>query len=124
MNPSDAPVPLTVSRLEGWTVVEFRTNSLMDPIVLERIGQAMYRLVDEEDRRLLILDFSAVQYLSSQAIGIVLTLNKRLATLPRSRFVLCGVGEKLMQLIKITGLDRLLTIKATQKEAVKTSTAL
>jgi anti-sigma B factor antagonist len=124
MNPSDANVPLTVTQLEGWTVVEFRTNSLMDPIALERIGQSLFRLVDEEDRRLLILDFSAVQYISSQAIGIVLTLNKKLGTLNRSKFVLCGVGDKLMQLIKITRLDRLLVIKPTQKEAIKTSLAL
>ncbi|HEY0009855.1 MAG TPA: STAS domain-containing protein [Tepidisphaeraceae bacterium] len=124
MNASADSVPFTITRIEGWTVVEFRTNSLMDPPELERISQALYRLVDDEDRRLFILDFSQVQYISSQAIGIVLTINKKLNTLPRSKFVLCGVGEKLMQLIKITRLDRLLTIKPTQKEALKTSLAL
>ena len=91
----------------------------MDPIVLESTGQAMYQLIDEQDIRLIILDFSAVQYISSQAIGIVLTMNKKLGALKRSRLVLCGVGEKLMQLIKITRLDRMLTIRPTQHEAVK-----
>ena len=112
-------LPFLINRVEPWTVVEFRTPSLMDPIVLEATGQALYRLIDEQDMRLIILDFSAVQYISSQAIGIVLTMNKKLSALKRSRLVLCGVGEKLMQLIKITRLDRLLTIKPTQHEAVK-----
>jgi anti-sigma B factor antagonist len=109
----------TVQQIEKFTVVEFKTPSLMDPLVLEEIGKELYRLVDEEDKRRLILDFEKVQYLSSQAIGIVLTLNKKLAALKNSKFVLCGVGPKLLDLLKITRLDRILTVKPTQKEAVK-----
>lgn len=117
-------VPFVVNKVEKWTVVEFNTPSLMDPIILERTGQALYHLVDGEDRRLIIMDFSRVQYISSQAIGIVLTMNKKLSGLNRSKFVLCGVGDKLMQLIKITRLDRLLTIKPSQQEAVKVAVIL
>jgi anti-sigma B factor antagonist len=109
----------TVQPIEKFTVVEFKTPSLMDPQILEDIGKELYRLVDEEDKRRLILDFEKVQYLSSQAIGIVLTLNKKLAALKNSKFVLCGVGPKLMELLKITRLDRILTVKPTQREAVK-----
>ncbi len=109
----------TVQPIDKFTVVEFKTPSLMDPMILEEIGQELYRLVDEEDRRHLILDFEKVQYLSSQAIGIVLNLNKKLGALKNSKFVLCGVGPKLLELLKITRLDRILTVKPTQKEAVK-----
>jgi anti-sigma B factor antagonist len=109
----------TVQPIEKFTVVEFKTPSLMDPLILEEIGKELYRLVDEEDKRRLILDFEKVQYLSSQAIGIVLTLNKKLSALKNSKFVLCGVGPKLLELLKITRLDRILTVKPTQKEAVK-----
>ena len=109
----------TVHPFEKHSVVEFRSASLMDPIILEDIGRELYRLVDEEDRRKLLLDFEQVQYLSSQAIGIILTLNKKLSALKYSKLVLCGVGPKLMELLKITRLDRILTVKPTQAEAVK-----
>ena len=112
-------LPLIVQQIDKFTVVEFHTASLMDPPLLERLGHAVYRLVDEEDRRLLVLDFEQVQFLSSQAIGVVLTLKKKLDKLPHSTLVLCGVGPTLMQLIKITRLDRVLTIKPTQAEALK-----
>ena len=112
-------IPLTIQEIEKYTVVEFRTPSLMDPLVLERVGEAVFRLVDVEDRRLIVLDFEQVEYLSSQAIGIVLTLNKKLATLTHTSLVLCGVGPKLMELIKITRLDKILKIKPSQREAVK-----
>ena len=109
----------TVQPIEKFTVVEFKTPSLMDPLILEEIGKELYRLVDEEDKRRLILDFEKVQYLSSQAIGIVLTLHKKLSQLKHSSFVLCGVGPTLMQLLKITRLDKVLKIRPSQKEAVK-----
>ena len=112
-------VPLTIQPIEKYTVVQFRTPSLMDPVMLEAIGQAVYRLVDAEDKRMLVLDFEQVEYLSSQAIGIVLTLNKKLSKLKHTSLVLCGVGPKLMELIKITRLDKILQIRASQKEAVK-----
>jgi anti-sigma B factor antagonist len=110
---------LTVTNVEKYAVVEFNDASLMDPLVLEEIASALYHMVDAEDRRLIVLDFERVQYISSQAIGIVIQLHKKLATLKRSSLVLCGVGPKLMELIKITRLDRILKIKASQKEAVK-----
>lgn len=116
---SSGPVPFIVQQVEKFTVVEFRNASLMDPVELENIGQALYRLVDAEDQRRIVLDFEKVQYLSSQAIGIVLTMNKKLSALKNSKLVLCGIGPRLQELLKITRLDRLLTIKPSQREAVK-----
>jgi anti-sigma B factor antagonist len=106
------------TQIDKATVVEFRIPSMMDPVQLEMIQQQLFKLVDEEDRRLMILDFSKVEFLSSQAIGIVIGLNRRLAALPHSKLLLCGINGKLMQLLKITRLDRVLTVKPTQKEAV------
>ena len=109
----------TVQQIEKFTVVEFKLDSLMDPLILERLGTDLYRLIDEEDRRRIIFDFEKVQYVSSQAIGIVMAMRKRLGLLKNSRLVLCSLSDKLQQLIKITGLEKLLTIKPTQKEAIK-----
>jgi anti-sigma B factor antagonist len=112
-------LPYTVQDVDGFTIVELQTASLLDPILLANLGERFYRLVDEEDHRMLVLDFEKVQYMSSQAIGIIITLHKKLSALPHAKLILCGVGEKLAELIKITRLDRLLTIKPTQKEAIK-----
>src|SRR4051812_14224838 len=116
---SNASAPINVHQVDKFTIVEFKNPSLMDPLELETIGQELYKLVDEQDKRKIVLDFEKVQYLSSQAIGIVLTMNKKLSALKTSKLVLCGVGPKLMELIKITRLDRILTIKPSQREALK-----
>jgi anti-sigma B factor antagonist len=107
-----------LTQVKEATVVEFTLSSLMDPLQLETIQQHLFQLVDEQDRRLMILDFSKVEFISSQAIGIVIGLNRRLAKLPKSKLLLCGVNGKLMELMKITRLDKVLSIKATQKEAI------
>lgn len=110
--------PYVLQQINQYTVVEFRNASLMDPVELEQIGQSLYKLVDEQDKRKIVLDMEKVQYLSSQAIGVVLTLYKKLGALKNSKLILCGVGPKLAELLKITRLDRMLVIKPTQKEAV------
>jgi anti-sigma B factor antagonist len=116
VNPTTAH--FTTQTIDKWLVVEFRTASLMDPVQLDQIAQQLYRLIDAEDRRRIIMDFEKVQYLSSQAIGIVMNMNKRLMAL-KGKLILCAVGGKLMELIKITRLDKVLIIKPTQAEAVK-----
>jgi anti-sigma B factor antagonist len=108
-----------VSKIGGTTVVEFTTASLMDPVQLELMAQGLYHLVDDQDQRRIVLDFERVQYLSSQAIGILLGMQKKLGALKQGKLVLCGVGPRLMELLKITRLDRILTVKPTQMEAVK-----
>ncbi len=110
--------PLHIQQIGVYTVVEFRTPSLMDPAVIDSIGEALFHLVDEQDRRMLVLDFEQVQYLSSQALGVVITLNKKLRALKKSKLVLCSVGPTLMELLKITRLDKVLTIKSSQQEAL------
>ena len=50
-------------RIDDYTVIEFVTPSLMDPIVLENTAQALYKLIDEEDQRKIVMDFERVQYL-------------------------------------------------------------
>jgi anti-anti-sigma factor len=116
VNPTTAH--FTTQTIDKWLVVEFRTASLMDPVQLDQIAQQLYRLIDAEDRRKIVMDFEKVQYLSSQAIGIVMNMNKKLMVL-KGKLILCSVGPKLMELIKITRLDKVLMIKPTQAEAVK-----
>lgn len=111
-----------IQQIGLYTVVEFRVASLMEPAQLQQIGEELYPLVDQLDRRRLVLDFEPVQFLSSQAIGIVLTLHQKLSAIG-GRLIVCGAGPRLMELMRITRLDRLLTIKPTQKEALNSSAA-
>lgn len=108
---------LTIQTIGGYTVIEFGMPSLMDPPKLEEIAARLYHLVDAEDRRWIVLDLEKVQYISSQFVGIILALNKKLSALPNSKLVLCGVCPRLAELLRIMRLDKILTVRHSQKEA-------
>ena len=101
------------------SVVAFQTSSLMNPVEVERLRADLVRLIEEEKRTLLVLDFRRVQYFSSQVVGIILTLNKKLAAVSGAKLTLCGVAPQLMELLKISRLDRILTVKPSRKEAIQ-----
>ena len=106
------------ARQEGEkTVVEFKTESLMNAIDLEKMSASLMSLVEVDGHRQVVLDFTPVKYLSSQAIGIILALHKRLSQ-SSGRLVLCGVGPQLLQLLKITRLNLILKVVPSQKEAL------
>jgi anti-sigma B factor antagonist len=110
---------LTVYREGKLTVVEIRTISLMDPPVLDEIHASLMHLIEEEDRRRIVLDLERVQFISSQALGTIITAQRRLHALRHSSLVLCGVNDRLMELFRITKLDKVLKISPNQHEAVK-----
>jgi anti-sigma B factor antagonist len=116
--PPAQDLPFILQPIGPVMIVEFRQPSLMDPLVLENTSRRLYALVDQEDHRKVIMDFEKVQYLSSQAIGILLSMKKKIDTLGNGRLVLCGIGPKLAELLRITRLDKIMTVKATQKEAL------
>jgi len=104
------------------TAVVFQTPSLMNQADVERLRGDLVRMVDEEKRTRLILDFAQVQFLSSQVVGLLLSLLKKVTALKSAdggaELVLCGLRPQVLDLLKITRLDRLLTIKPTRKEAI------
>ena len=112
----------TVRHYDKQTLVVFRTPTMMNPADVERIRAGLLGLIDEEKRTHLVLDFGRVQYIASSVIGILLTLHKRVAAAPSggASLALCAVGPKLLELLKRSRLDRLLTIKAMRKDALAT----
>src|SRR5262245_6948831 len=103
VNPTSAH--FITQMVEKWLVVEFNTPSIKDPAQLEEIRRQNYHLIHAQDQRRIILDFEKVQFISSQALGIIMNMNKKMMALKNSKLILCGVTGKLLEVIKITRLD-------------------
>jgi anti-anti-sigma factor len=111
-------IPFSVSSQGEFKVIVFQTASLMNSGDLERLGVALEQVAGEQANGQLILDFSKVEALASQAIGIIVNLHKQVSSVAGGKLVLCGVSPQLTQLLKITRLDRLLKVVKTQKDAM------
>ncbi len=108
---------LIIQQVKRYTIVEFQSEALMDPQKLDAIAADLYRLIDLEDRRWIVLDFAKVAYVSSQFIGILMNMHKKVAQRPHSKLIVCSLGKRLTELLRITSLDKILTIRTTQDVA-------
>jgi len=92
------------------TVITFTTESLMSATEMDRIGGALNAVVEEGGPGV-VLDCTKLKYLSSQAIGMLLGLRKKVLAIKGGKLVLRGVGKQLLELLKITNLNRMFTIE-------------
>ena len=92
------------------TVITFTTESLMSGPEMERIGSSLEAVVDQGGPGY-ILDCTKLRYLSSQAIGILLGVRRKVVAKKGGKLVLKGVGKQLLELLKISNLHRLFTIE-------------
>ena len=98
-------------RLEVEDVGEVTKVKLVDTKILDKqniqiIGEQLFSLVDEYGLRKVVLNLQNVEYLSSAAIGKMITLDKKLFSVG-GRLVLCCIDPQIYEVFKTTKLNKL-----------------
>src|SRR5467141_1058261 len=101
---------LEVEDIGDVTVVNFTDKKILDEQNIQVIGEQLFSLVDEAGRRKLLLNFGNVEYLSSAALGKLITLNKKLQA-AGGRLILCNIDPQIYEVFEITKLDRFFNIQ-------------
>ena len=118
MVPPSTASGLAIVSIRDISLVDFRHQSILDAPVIEAIGRELYALVDEQARKKIVLDFTKVQFLSSQMLGVIITLYKKSLAI-KGQVVLCGVRPEIMKVFAIMKLDKLVRLVATEREAME-----
>jgi anti-sigma B factor antagonist len=100
---------LEVEQIGDVTVVNFVDRKILDEQNIQIIGEQLFGLVDEEGYRKILLNFSNVEYLSSAALGKLITLNKKLNT-GGGKLILCNISAQIYEVFEITKLDKFFKI--------------
>jgi anti-sigma B factor antagonist len=100
------------------TVVSFTDRKILDEQNIQSIGEQLYALVEDGGKRKMVLNFSRVEYLSSAALGKLITLNKKLQA-AKGRLALCGIAPQLYEVFEITGLKKVFNIYDDEQEALQ-----
>lgn len=108
---------LIISHAEGVTVATLRVASLIDGAAIESLGKELFVLVDEQAVMKLMVDFRAVSFLSSQMIGVLVSLHKKSQAIG-GELVLAGLRPNLKKVFEITRLDKLLTFAKDEKDGM------
>ena len=108
---------LTINEVGDVTVVRFRDQKIIDNLNIQELGRELARLVEVENRGKLLLNFSAVEFLSSAALGKLITLDKKVKA-AGGALKLCQIQPEIYEVFAITKLNRLFDIKEDEADAL------
>lgn len=109
---------LEVEDIGDVTVVKFTDRKILDEQNIQVIGEQLYSLVDDAGRKKLLLNFSNVEYLSSAALGKLISLNKKILD-RKGKLVLCGIIPQIFEVFEITGLKKLFHFSQDEQEGLQ-----
>jgi anti-sigma B factor antagonist len=109
---------LEVEQIGDVTVVNFVDRKILDEQNIQVIGDQLFSLVDHDGLRKLLLNFGNVEYLSSAALGKLITLNKKLQGVG-GRLVLCNIDQQIYEVFEITRLDKFFNIQKEEQAALQ-----
>jgi anti-sigma B factor antagonist len=109
---------LEVEEIGDVTVINFVDKKILDEQNIQIIGEQLFSLVDQEGRRKLLLNFGNVEYLSSAALGKLITLNKKLQQ-SGGTLILCNIDPQIYEVFEITKLDKFFNIQKEEQAALQ-----
>ncbi len=107
-----------IQKIGDVTIVTLQEARLLESHQLDALGQELYRLVDQMDRKKLIVDCTKVQFLASAAISVFINLQKKSSGI-KGMLIICGLRKELMQVFEITKLTKLFKFAADEKAALQ-----
>ncbi len=109
---------IMASQIGDVCVVNFLTSQVLDEMNVQQLGQELNDLIDKEGKTRLVVNFSKIKFLSSAVLGKLISLNKKMTSL-KGRMAFCAINPDIMQVFKITRLDKLIDIYDDEDAAVK-----
>jgi anti-sigma B factor antagonist len=98
-------------------IIRFCQHRYIDSAEIDELGQEMYQLVEGAQRKKLVLDFSAVEMLSSAAFGKLISLNSKVLA-HGGVLRLCNIHKQLFDVFCICKLDRIFDIRQDESDAL------
>ncbi len=109
---------LNVTPIGDVTVVELTDRKILDEVNISQIGEQMNSLVAEGDRPKLVVDFANVAHMSSSALGMLITLHKRIRE-KEGELRLCNIQPGIYEVFVITRLNEIFEISQSRQEALE-----
>jgi anti-sigma B factor antagonist len=109
---------MTVSTEGDVTVVELTDRKILDEVSIMQIGEQINVLLAGHDAPKLVIDFVNVGHLSSSALGLLITLRKRIIE-KKGQLSLCNIQPQIFEVFAITRLNETFSITDSRDDAVQ-----
>ncbi len=117
MNP--ASHGLKITEQDGVSRIDFVERNILDEANIQQIGESIGAVVDASPRPRLLICFENVEHLSSAALGALITVNTKVKARD-GQLRLSNIRPQILEVFRITRLDRLFVIHGTAEEAMDT----
>jgi len=108
---------LDVDEVGAVTVIRFHDHKIIEDFNIQELGQEMFHLVEVDGRDKLLLNFSSVDFLSSAALGKLITLDKKMKA-HGGTLKLSNIRPEIYEVFAITKLNRLFDIRDEEADAL------
>jgi len=108
---------IEVSEVGQVTRVRFVDRKILDEANIQELGAELFHLVEEENRKSLLLNFSSVEFLSSAALGKLIMLDKKVKA-NSGKLKLSNIRPEIYEVFAITKLNRVFDIKEDEVDAL------
>ena len=109
---------LEVENIGDVTVVNFVDKKILEEQNIQNIGEQLFALVEQDGLTKLLLNFGNVEYLSSAALGKLITLNKKVKD-AGGKLILCEITPQIYEVFEITRLDKFFRIEKDEQSALQ-----
>jgi len=100
------------------TVVNFVDRRILEESNIQELGQELFALIEKENRKKLLLNFSAVEFLSSAALGKLIHLDKKVKA-NSGILKLSNIRPEIYEVFAITKLNRIFDIQDDEADALQ-----
>lgn len=111
-------MPLQTAAKDGILTVFITDERLVDPVVLTRLFDDLDVILSKTTEDRVILDFAAVQFMASSALGKLVQFQKKSKEY-NAKVKLSGISSQIYEVFKITKLNKVFDIAKDEAAARK-----
>ena len=108
---------IDASKVGDVTVVRFHDRKILDEAGIQELGSELFSLVERDNRRSIVLNFTSVEFLSSAALGKLITLDRKVKA-HQGRLKLSNIRPEILEVFQITKLNKVFDIRGEEAEAI------
>ena len=108
---------ISVEYAEQAVIVTLTQHRILEENDIQTLADSIMPLVEQNAGKKLIIDFSSVEFFSSSVLGLLIRISKKVYE-GDGALRLCCIEPKIMKVFKITRLDKVFDIYATQEMAI------
>ena len=108
---------IDVSKVGDVTVVKFVDRKILDETGIQELGAELFSVVEHDNRRSILVNFDNVDFLSSAALGKLITLDRKVKS-AQGRMKMCHIRPEILEVFQITKLNKVFDIRGEEAEAI------